>query len=125
MHYPWKSIIVGWSMPPQGLRVQEKLLNVNVDLGRKLSPSELEALANGIKLIDENRREYPCFSRSYGEGASIIYSYGEVICFFEADIAYGFMFEVGPEPSNYSLLWPGYPPFAVGNPIDTPFCGTQ
>jgi len=126
MHYPWKSIIVGWSTPPQGLRVQGKLLKVIVDLGDKLSPSELEALAKGVKLIDENGREYPCFGRSFSEGARIEYlKDGEVICLFEADIAYGFMFEVGSEPSNYSLLWPDYPPFAVGNPLDTPFCSTQ
>lgn len=50
---------------------------------------------------------------------------GEVICLFEADRAYGFMFEVGSETSNYFLLWLDYPPFAVGNPFDTPFCGTQ
>ena len=126
MHYPWKSIIVGWSTPPQGLRVQGKLLKVNVDLGRKLSPSELEALAKGVKLIDENGREYLCFGRSSSEGARIEYlKDGEVICLFEADRAYGFKFEVGSEPSKYSLLWPGYPTFAVGNPFDTPFCGTQ
>ena len=126
MHYPWKSIIVSESMPPQGLRVQGKILKVNVDLGRELSPSELEALAKGIKLIDENGREYPCFGQSYGEGARIKYfKDGYVICLFEADRAYGFMFEVGSEPSNYSLLWPDYPPFAVGNPLDTPFCSTQ
>jgi len=106
MHYPWKSIIVGWSTPPQGLRVQGKLLKVNVDLGRKLSPSELEALAKGIKLIDENRREYPCFGRTYGEGARIEYSSkdGEVICLFEADITYGFMFEVGVRTQQLFLV---------------------
>ena len=128
MHYPWKSIIVRRSMPPQGFTLQGKLLEVIVDLSRELSPSELEALAKRVKLIDENGREYPCFGRSsYGGGTSLKYysKDGEVICMFEADIAYGFMVEVGSEPSNYSLLWPDYPPFAVGNPLDTPFCGTQ
>ena len=37
MHYPWKSIIVRRSMPPQGLTLQGKLLEVIVDLGRELS----------------------------------------------------------------------------------------
>ncbi len=127
MHYPWKSIIVRRSMPPQGLALQGKVLKVIVDLGRELSPSELEAMAKVVKLIDENRREYPCFGRSSSEGVRIEHysKDGEVICLFEADLAYGFKFEVGLEPSNYFLLWPDYPPFAVGNPFDTPFCGTK
>ena len=126
MHYPWKSIIVRRSMPPQGFTLQGKLLEVIVDLGRELSPSELEVLAKRVKLIDENRREYLCFGRSSSGGTRIEYlKDGKMICLFEADRAYGFKFEVGSEPSNYFLLWPDYPPFAVGNPFDTPFCGTQ
>jgi len=126
LQYPWKSIIVREGRPPQGIVLQGKALQVIVDLGRELSISELESLEERVRLVDENGQEYEPFGRSSDKGMSLSVSKdGNVICSIEADFAYGFIFEVGSEPSNYELLWLDYPPFTLGNPFDNLLCEVQ
>jgi PKD repeat protein len=120
--YPWKSILIWEGRAPAG--ISGNVLEVNVDLGRQLSSNEFKSLSEKVKLIDENGREYRPFGRISSERAthSFLDSEGQVWVSWHADFAYGFVFAVQSRSSNYTLSWCDYPPLAVGNPFQSPFC---
>lgn len=121
--YPWKSIFIDKGMAPVGITVRGKLLQLSVDLGRKLSMKEIKSLGSKVKLIDKNGKKYR--SSSLGSGTNyksmrLDKKTGEKIS-WHADFAIFFKFVVPSQSSTYTLYWNDYPPLAIGNPLATPF----
>jgi hypothetical protein len=121
--YPWKSIFIEQGTAPAGFTIPGKLLELSVDLDRKLSMEEIKSLGSKVKLIDKNGKEYR--SSSYGSGTNcnswrIDKKTGKKIS-WHADFAIFFKFAVPSQSSTYTLYWKDYPPLVIGNPFATPF----
>ena len=116
--YPWKSIFILEAMAPM---IEGNVLEVHIDFGRELSSNEFDGLSEEVKLIDENGRGYHPVGYSSSTGATIIITQPEFVR-WEADFAYGFVFEVESKSSSYTLSWPDHLPLEIGNPFESPFC---
>lgn len=123
--YPWESIFI-WEVmgaPVKGAPVEGDFLEVNIDLGRQFSSSEIGSLRDTVrdevKLIDENGQEYRPVRGAAG-AVSIIVTQPEFVS-WQADFAYGFQFKVDSRSCSYTLYWPDYPPLEIGNPFKSPF----
>lgn len=121
--YPWKSIFITGGMASAGFTVPGKLLQINIDLGSKLSMKEIKSLGSKIKLIDKNGQKYR--SSSYGSDTNfnswnLDKKTGKKIS-WHADFSIFFKFVVPSKSSAYTLCWNGYSPLVIGNPFETPF----
>ena len=123
VEYPWKSLVARAGSLPSGIKTSGFYLEVYIDLGKKLTTPETNALVSKVTLTDKNGNTYKPVSSGSSEGASLA-SYdnqGKLLMEWSAEYAYSFGFVVNYKTMNYAFTWSGYEPLDIGNPYEIPF----